>query len=248
MNKREVLTYDNLFDLKYCVKVNIPFIDIHTHHPMNSAEILSVPSLFLQDIELQNDINTPFSTAIHPWHATKFSLEQVGAMLENLTKQTDLIAIGETGLDKLCAADYKSQELLFELQLEFAEKLRKPVIIHAVKSWNELIKYLKRTKVPFILHGYSGGTELTKQLIDLGCYFSVGKSVLQITPSFREAIQIIPLNCLFLETDESKAKISEIYHKVSKTLDLPLEELKIQIKKNFDTLFFGGRDREQYKS
>lgn len=234
--------YDNIFDLKQYFKVNIPFIDIHTHHPVNSAEILSVTSLFLQDIELQNDINTPFSAAIHPWHATKFSPEQVGTMLGKLTKQTKLIAIGETGLDKLCTADYQHQKLLFELQLEFAEKHHKPVIIHTVKSWNELIGYLKRTKVPFIFHGYSAGIELTKQLIDLGCYLSVGKSVLRITPRFREAIQIIPLTSLFLETDDSSADIMEIYNEASKIVGLPLNDLKIQIKKNFDTLFFNEKD------
>ncbi|MCX6239714.1 MAG: TatD family hydrolase [Bacteroidia bacterium] len=218
--------------------MKIPFIDIHTHHPVNSEEIISVHSLFLQDVDLQNDINTPFSAAIHPWHATKFAPEQVSEMLNNLIKQPEFIAIGETGLDKLCNADYQHQKNLFELQLEFAVFYRKPVIIHAVRSWNELTWYLKQAKVPIILHGYSAGKELTKQLIDLGCYFSLGKSVLQITPSHREAIQIIPLNTLFLETDDSSANIMEIYFEVSKITGLQLDELKIQIHKNFKSLFF----------
>ena len=213
--------------------MNIPFIDIHTHHPVNTEEIISVSSLFLQDVDLQNRISAPFSAAIHPWHATRFSLEQVSGMLENLTKQPGFIAIGETGLDKNCAADYQCQKTLFELHLKFAEKHSKPVIIHAVKSWNDLIGYLSHTKVPVILHGYSAGIELTKRLIDLKCYFSVGKSALQITPRFREAIQIIPLTSLFLETDDSKVTITEIYHEVSKIMDLPLEKLKIQINRNW---------------
>jgi len=217
--------------------VDIPFIDIHTHHPVNSEEIHSVSSLFLQEVDLQINKNTPFSAAIHPWHAAQFSPVQVSAMLENLTNRPGLIAIGETGLDKVCTVDYELQKLLFELHLGFAEKHRIPLIIHAVKSWNELIVYLKRAKVPFIFHGYTGGIELTKQLINLGAYFSAGKSALRITPRFREAIQIIPLPSLFLETDDSLIDIREIYHEVAKIRGIPLEELKIQINKNYENLF-----------
>jgi len=224
--------------------VDIPFVDIHTHHSTNSEEIISVPSIFLQDIDSTNEIETPFSAAIHPWHATKYSYEQVSAMLENLTNQPGLISIGETGLDKICTADYQQQKLLFELHLKYAENHHKPVIVHAVKSWNELIAYFRHSKLQFILHGYSEGTKLTKQLIDLGCYFSLGKSVLQITPRFREALQIIPLTSLFLETDDSIVNIREIYHEVSKITDIPFEQLKIQISKNYKNLFFNGKEQE----
>lgn len=217
--------------------MDIPFIDIHTHHSRNSEEIISVPSFFLQDVDSKNEIEIPFSAAIHPWHATKFSFEQVSAMLENLSNQPGLIAIGETGLDKICTANYQQQKLLFELQLKYAENHHKPVIIHAVKSWNDFIPYLKKARVPFIFHGYSGGAELIKQLIDLGCYFSVGKLVFQMAPRFREAFQIIPLTSLFLETDDSSLDIRKIYREASEILNIPLYQLKIQLNENFKNLF-----------
>ena len=217
--------------------MSTPFIDIHTHHPVNSEAVVSVPSIFLQDIDSKNNIIRPFSTAIHPWHAASFSPAQVTSMLESVTNQPGLIAIGETGLDKVCNADFQQQKLLFELHLAFAENHHKPLIIHAVKSWNELIVYLKHAKVPFIFHGYSGGVELTKQLVDLGCYFSVGMSVLKMTPRFHSAFQIIPMTSLFFETDNSSGNIEEIYLEVSKIADIPLDRLKIQIKENFENLF-----------
>ena len=217
--------------------MSTPFIDIHTHHPLNSEEILSVPSLFLQDIDFKKVINNPFSAAIHPWHAAEFLPGQVRTMLEALIKQPGLIAIGETGLDRICTADFQQQKLLFELHLEFAENQHKPLVIHAVKSWNDLIPYLKKAKVPYILHGYSGGTELTKQLIDRGCYFSVGKSVFQMTPRFRDAFQLIPLTSLFLETDDSPSDIREIYQKASEILNIPPDQFKIQLNQNFKNLF-----------
>jgi TatD DNase family protein len=218
--------------------VKIPFIDIHTHHALDSDGSILIRSWFLQDIDRQNNLSIPFSAAIHPWHATKFTTEQISEMLLNLIKQPQLIAIGETGLDKSCHVDYQIQKKVFELQIEFAEDHQKPIIIHAVKSWNDLIVYLKRVNVPVILHGYSEGVELTKQLIDLGCYFSVGKSVLRITSRFREAIQIIPSTSLFLETDDSNVNICEIYQEASKIVDISLEDLKIQINMNFRKLFY----------
>ena len=218
--------------------MKIPFIDIHTHHALDSEECISIRSWFLQDINWQNNFSVPFSAAIHPWHATKFSTEQISGMLLNLIKQPKLIAIGEIGLDKSCDVDYQIQKELFELQLRFAEDHQKPIIIHAVKSWNDLIVYLRRVKVPVILHGYSEGIELTKQLIDLGCYFSIGKLVLKITPRFLKAFQIIPPASLFLETDDSNVNICEIYQEVSKIVDISLDELKIQINANFKTLFY----------
>ena len=169
--------------------MKIPFVDIHTHHPKNSAEILSVESLFLQDAGSTRNVNFPFSAAIHPWHTGSYSLKQIEAMLEEVVKKPGLIAIGETGLDKSYKTDYQHQKQVFGLHLEFAQRHSKPLIIHAVRSWNEIIEYLKHSKTPSILHGYSAGVVLTKQLIGLGCYFSVGKPVLQITPRFRESFK-----------------------------------------------------------
>jgi TatD DNase family protein len=204
---------------------------------VNSEEIVSVSSLFLQDVDFQNETNIPFSTAIHPWHAAKFEDEQVSTLLGKLINQPNFIAIGETGLDKACTASYQRQKALFQLHVEYAEEHHKPLMVHAVKSWNDLIEYFKRAMVPCILHGYSEGITLTKQLIGLGCYFSVGKSLLQITPRFREAIQIIPNSSLFLETDDAQVSIVEIYREASKIVHVPLETLKIQINKNFTSLF-----------
>jgi len=224
--------------------VDIPFIDIHTHHSVNSEEILFVQSIFLQDVDLQVKQNFFFSSAIHPWHVAEFDPGKVSALLESLVNQPGLIAIGETGLDKACTASYQLQKQIFEIHLAFAEKYHKPLIIHAVKSWNEIIIYLKRAKVPFILHGYTGGKELTKQLIDLEAYFSIGKSVLRMPPRFQDAIQLIPLSALFLETDDSLTDIREIYDEVSKIRNISLEELKIQINRNFKSLFIDNPDSE----
>ena len=229
-----------LIDQENWLKVNFPFIDVHTHNTVISEDVISVPSLFLQELDFQSEIKSTFSAAIHPFHAQKFTLKEVAEMLNNLVKQPGLIAIGETGLDKICFSDYNTQKALFELHIEFARAYHKPLILHVVKSWSDLIGYLRHINVPFIVHGYSEGVELTKHLIDLGCYFSLGKSVLSIFPRLRESIQIIPISSLFIETDNSNVQIQDIYQKVAEIRNISLYDLKIQINKNFSTFFFGS--------
>ena len=213
------------------------YIDIHTHQILNSEEVLSIPSIFLQDIDFHDDIDFPFTSAIHPWHATLFSSEEIDLMLRKLTDYPRLIAVGETGLDKACNIDYQFQKRVFEQHIEFAENQHKPLIIHAVKSWNEIIVYVRKIKVPVILHAYTAGPEITRQLIDLGCNFSLGKAVLNLSSHLQESLKLIPDDSLFLETDNSSLSIIEIYDQVSKLFDRSLNELKNQINQNYRRVF-----------
>lgn len=216
--------------------MNVPFVDIHTHISSGNDQIIAVQSLFLQ--EVNSLVASPFTAGIHPWHATKANPEKVRGMLENLEVQPQLVAIGETGLDKPCGLDYTTQKKIFELHIEFAEKNHKPLIIHSVKSWDDMVGYLKKVKVPFVLHGYTAGVELTKHIISLHGNFSLGKSILSATPDKRMAIREIPIGSLFMETDGATVTIEEIYSEVAKNRDIPLDDLKSQIYKNFRFLFF----------
>ena len=223
--------------------MNAPFIDIHTHASTKAEELLSVQSFHLEDIDSKDPVNSFFTAAIHPWHASKFSEKEILVMLEGLLANNNFIGVGETGLDKACKVEFNIQKKVLQLQISFAEVHQFPLIIHSVRSWNEIIPFLKRSSVPCVLHGYSEGSILTRQLIDLGCYFSVGKSILKPTERLLEAIRMIPLSLLFLETDEAKVSVQELYHQMSKILDLPLDLLKIQIYNNFTSLFSSLSDR-----
>lgn len=216
-------------------KMDVPFIDIHSHSQKYNSGIITIQSFFLQDVN--PSISTKFTAAIHPWHVDEFQLEKAIAMLKNLAGHPGLIAIGETGLDKVCSSDYGHQKLIFELQIRFAERNNLPLVIHSVKSWNDMIGYLKKLHVPFILHGYKSGKEISRQLIQLGGYFSIGLAILDATPRLIEDMKYIPLTSLFLETDESTVAIEEIYLEMSRIRGISLEDLKYQIFENYKRLF-----------
>jgi TatD DNase family protein len=217
--------------------MTIPYIDIHTHHPVYSKGIISVPSLFLQDVDTNHQLTYPFSTGIHPWHADKFSLNDIAKKLEYLMSQPELIAIGETGLDNKCQIDFDLQGSVFKLHIEFAEKFHKPLIIHNVNSWNEIIACSKKSNVPFILHAFNGNIELTRQLIHHGFNFSIGKAILKENIKLRDAIKIIPVTSLFFETDDEILDIKEIYYSAASILKCSVENLKIQILSNYNRAF-----------
>ena len=215
--------------------MDIPFIDIHSHTRKDFSGVVTVQSCFLQDLD--PSLSTIFTAAIHPWHVDRFHFEEVKAMLGKLARHPGLIAIGETGLDKVCLSDYGQQKLIFELQIEFAERNNLPLVIHSVRSWNDMIGYLKKVRVPFIVHGYKSGKEMTRQLVYIGAYFSIGKAIFDQPSRFIEEIKSIPLTSLFLETDESLAPIEDIYMEVSRIRGISLEDLKYQVYDNYNALF-----------
>ena len=224
-----------LLTLIETAKMDIPFIDIHSHSRNDNSGVIAIQSYFLQDFN--PSISALFTAAIHPWHVGKFQFEEVRAMLEKLDGHPQLIAIGETGLDRVCLSDYGNQKLIFELHIGFAERNNLPLVVHAVKSWNEMIGYLKKVRVPFIVHGYKSRKEITRQLVHIGGHFSIGKAILDPTPHFIEDIKSIPLTSIFLETDDSMVAIQEIYGEVSKIRGISLEDLKYQIYENYNKLF-----------
>lgn len=217
--------------------MKIPFIDIHTHHPKVSDEIISVPSLFLQDIDTKSQITYPFTAGIHPWHADLFELEEAESMIESLGTQKMMIAIGETGLDKKYKVNFDRQKAIFELHIDYASKKQMPLIIHCVKAIDEVLYYSKHTDVPFIMHGFSGSTEMTKQLIRSGFYFSVGLSLIKDLKSIKEILQLIPATSLFFETDDGALDVRHVYYEASSIYQCSVDDLKQQIFDNYKRLF-----------
>jgi TatD DNase family protein len=210
----------------------MPYIDIHTHKTIISEDIISIQSVFLQDIKCAN-ISSPFTAGIHPWHAEYFEMKQIKAMLEDLKGQNYWIAVGEAGLDKKSKADFTIQKEVFELQLDFAEDNKMPLIIHNVKAWNEIIYYRKNSTIPFIFHNYHGHINITKQLLGLNCYFSFGASL----PKGNSSIKEIPIDKLFFETDESQKDIRKIYQCAADSLQCSVEILRDQIFTNYHQIF-----------
>jgi TatD DNase family protein len=209
----------------------IPYVDLHTHGKNRKDEVIAVNNLMLN--ESADLPSQPFSAGLHPWHADQLSLETLSARLNECLLSPDLVAIGETGLDKVCKTPINLQKDVFEFQLKIASENRKPVIIHCVKAWDELIEISSNYKSIKILHGYNGGVQLTERLLKKGFYFSVGAAILNTDSRVRSAIHFIPKTSLFCETDTAEISINQVYKVLGEILQLQDEDLRKIIFDNY---------------
>ncbi len=210
----------------------IPYINIHTHHLSQDNGVFLFNNRFGFDKELYTD--SFFSIGIHPWDA---ALDISISELEKIITHKNCIAIGECGLDKFIDIDLELQKKVFISQLNLAVKYQKPVIIHCVKAFDELMEICKpyQTKVPFIIHGFNKSSQLLKQLIDNGFYISLHPSVFE---KMDFDFSMIFLEKLFLETDNnSTLSIHAVYVKAANCFQLKTDDLKEKIYSNFTTLF-----------
>jgi len=149
----------------------------------------------------------------------------------------NIIAIGETGIDRVCTTPLILQEQIFKQHIDISEKEKKPLIIHSVHSYYDILKFHKKHKpiMPWILHGYNGNQEITKQFLKYNIYFSLGQ--IQNNNKINNILNIIPRDRLFVETDNAKISITEVYSNISLKLNIVEEELKEIISQNFNKVF-----------
>jgi TatD DNase family protein len=233
----------------------IPFIDIHTHFENTDAAVIAVlnhtqkEDFFITNtdtsnpkLETQNSkpkARNLKSVGLHPWFLTKDNFESDFKKISQHIENQEIIALGECGLDRLKGEDLVFQTQAFEAQIRLAETVQKPVIIHCVKAYNEVISLKKKLKptIPLIVHGFNQNEIILKDLVKNGFYISLGVAVLRADSNAARYISQIPLNHLFFETDDKEVSITEIYGKSAKLLGMDLERLKSLVFQNFKVCF-----------
>ena len=138
----------------------------------------------------------------HPEVSNKI-VEKDYEILEEMVKHNpQIVAIGEIGLDYHWDKDNKDkQKEVFCKQLELAEKLKVPVVIHSRDSINETYEILKKYKVSGVIHCFSGSLEMAKKFISLGFLLGIGGVVTFKNSKLFEVIEKLELTNIVLETD-----------------------------------------------
>ena len=164
-------------------------------------------------------------------------------ILEEKLKLPQVLALGEAGLDKMHKASFERQIELFERQIKLSEALKKPMVLHDVRSHNEIIALRKKHKAvqPWIVHGFSGTEQDIKQLIGQGIYLSVGESLLHPERKIYKSFKFIDLDYLFLETDMAENGVEKVYESAANLLEMDINVLKTRIFANFAALWNTGK-------
>ena len=210
-------------------------LDIHSHR-LSEDSFRAILNIRFPEDEFLPEAGRFYSVGVHPWDVT--SEERIDwTLLEELVGHPQVLAIGECGMDKQVHAELLvAQERIFLRQLAIAERLGKPLLIHNVKSTG-IIGALKKSasgNIPWIQHGFRGKPELALEMLRSGFYLSLGIRYNE------DALRVIPLDRLFLETDDSGTDICRVYEKAAHTLGISAAELTKQIQHNIKKVFFNG--------
>ncbi len=165
--------------------------------------------------------DTFFSTGIHPWEVHNADPSALD-IFEKLLANDKFKAIGECGFDRNAKASFKEQGYFFERQVLLSEKYEKPVIIHCVASFNEIILLRKRYNPTqnWILHGFRGKPEMASQLLKHGFALSYGN---KHNPA---SVEITPIDQLCIETDmHNDIQIETIYRAIATLKNCNIDEL-----------------------
>jgi TatD DNase family protein len=218
----------------------VEFLNIHTHKFSNQENILEIVNQYPKEF-VENLPN--YSIGIHPWYINESSLSDDLKIIEQKLILSNCLALGECGLDKRIEIAFDLQIKVLEEQLKLAIKHQKPIIIHCVAAFQEIIEIKKKLNInlPIIVHGFSKNIETANQLIDNGFYLSFGKYLLQ-NPELESVFKAIPNNRFFLETDTIDNKIEEVYKLAANYKNIELENLKAIINTNFEKVFNSYRN------
>lgn len=213
----------------------VPYIDIHTHHLQNGPEVLEIQNLRAGE-DWPETMSTYLSYGVHPWDADR--PERV-ALLDQVFAIENLSAIGECGLDKFQGGDLSTQTRLFKRHIELSEKQNKPLLIHCVGYYNELMALRKEgpSALPWIIHGFTGHPQLADQLIKAGFLLSFGEALMDADSKAVGSLKTLPGHCWFLETDDSDRSIQTIYQRAAAICEIAISQLKTQLHQNFLSTF-----------
>jgi TatD DNase family protein len=174
-----------------------------------------------------------FSVGIHPWQADR-PLAEERRRVEAWLKHPRCIALGESGLDKVCGVDEALQREAFRWMAELACRTERPLLIHCVKASNEVMALHRQLcpRVPWVVHGFRGKRALAEQWLAEGFYLSFGFRFQE------EALRSVPSERLLLESDEERLPIASLYERVAQLRETGVEQLAAEVTSNVNRLFF----------
>jgi TatD DNase family protein len=211
------------------------YINIHSHNPPINNSHFVIQNLY-NNFETVEEKGF-YSIGIHPWYVDEENWQKQISTLQAHGLHKSVLALGECGLDKLCNTAFSLQEKVFVAQILWANKIKKPLIIHCVKAYAEVQQLLKecKNKVSVIFHGYNKNEMLAKELIGKGYYLSFGKALQNV--SSQDVLSTLPMEQLFLETDDGDISIEAVYSLAAAGLKIDLNTLILQITNNAKVVF-----------
>lgn len=193
------------------------------------------------------------TVGIHPHNASQLN-QAVLNKLRKLCEETNVVAIGEIGLDYYRNLSPKEdQKKAFEAQLSLAEELELPVVIHDREAHRDILQMLSKFKgkINGVMHCFSGSKEMAEQCVKSDFHISIaGPVTFPNSRKLREIAKWTDLNKILLETDSpwlapqairgkrnEPASIPFIAKKIAELKGISVDELAEATTKNAQEIF-----------
>ncbi len=211
-------------------------IDIHCHHVKN----ISPTAVLTLDTDTKIPEHQYFSFGIHPWLAQTVNLSDVTTSLLKYIHHPNFLMLGEIGLDRSSAVDFKSQIDLFTAQVKFAKSNKvNTLLIHCVRALSDILKVINETNYQGLLvfHDTNFSSQDLKLVTELGHYVSFGDNLFRACSKATKYLTQVDQSKLLLESGDGKQTITQVYEKAAALLELEVESLERTVLKNFQSLF-----------
>lgn len=203
-----------------------------------NVDIDSIPKL----LQLQANFPSLFYAmmGLHPC-SVKEDYKTVLAEIEKHLGATKYYAIGEIGIDLYWDKTFfKEQIAAFETQIDWANAMQLPIVIHSRESTDEIIEILQKKKANEggIFHCFSGNETQAKQIVDLGFKIGIGGVVTFKKSTLPDVLRNIGIDQIVLETDapylaptpfrgkrNESAYVKLIAEKLSDIFEIPIEKV-----------------------
>ena len=186
-----------------------------------------------------------------PEHSGPINLEEEFKFIEE--NKDNIVSIGEIGMDFNWATKedtFEKQAANFRKIIQFAIKIKKPIVIHSRKAEEECLDILEHEvneEIPVVLHCFSGRKSLMTRAIELGYYFSIPPHIVK-SSNFQTLVKKAHLKQLLTETDSpwlspfsdkknEPAYVIEAIKKIAKIKSISEEEVAKQIWSNYQKIF-----------
>lgn len=176
--------------------------------PSQGIELVMLASAGIEDTIINSELASEYgyiyaAAGVHPENEDNTPENYIDIVRNTIKSNPKIKAVGEIGLDyHYDGYDRDRQILLFTQQLELAQELELPVIVHSRDAWEDTMEILKKYRPRGVVHCFSGSAEIAAEILKLGMYIGfTGVLTFKNAKKAIRAVEAIPADRLLLETD-----------------------------------------------
>lgn len=187
----------------------------------------------IEGLEYITKYNNVYMTiGFHPEYCEKVTDEDLVWLEKTIKENKKIVGIGEIGLDYYYTKDNKIRQIeLFKQQLDLAQKLNMPIVIHSRDAFMDTYETLKEYNLKGVIHCFTSNIENARKYISLGFYLGIGGVLTFKNSNLKDVIEKVDLAHVVLETDSPYLSPEPFRGKTNGPENIPLIAEKIaQIK------------------